>query len=177
MMTLKIGQRTTNGMGVVMTSALMPFVQQSVKLMVPWLIVMLSVILTDLIFGIRKSMKLGVHVSISTAVRNTMGKMVTYFSFVVMVCFIDAALSGNSTVAKWSCALVCVVEGVSIIGNMLKPYGMDFSLAELVRTVIKIGARRVTGEEVEDKDLKNVVREQNIANIRDREQRRWGKEK
>lgn len=67
------------------------FVMESLEHMLPWLMVTLVVILCDLVCGLRKSMLMGKKVRFSSAVRRTMGKMVTYFAFVVMVCMITVA--------------------------------------------------------------------------------------
>ena len=38
---------------------------------------------------------------------------------------------------KWACLLVCFIEGCSIIGNILKPKGIDFNLLNAFREVGK----------------------------------------
>ena len=65
------------------------FVQESIEHMIPWLIVSAAVIICDLACGLRKSIIMGEQVRFSRAVRRTMGKMVTYFSFVFMVVMIN----------------------------------------------------------------------------------------
>lgn len=65
----------------------------------------LSVILCDLAFGIRKSLIMGGAVRFSKAVRRTMGKMVTYFAFVCMVCMVEVAAGGGYGVDKWACLI------------------------------------------------------------------------
>lgn len=109
----------TSGFSVVATA----FIQESLSHMVPWLIVTLSVILCDLAFGIRKSLIMGEAVRFSKAVRRTMGKMVTYFAFVCMVCMVEVAAGGGYGVDKWACLSVCFVEFCSIVSNILKPKG------------------------------------------------------
>ena len=78
---------TTGGFAAIATA----FVAESLQNMIPWLIVTCSVILCDLLFGVRKSMLMGEKVRFSRAIRATMGKMVTYFAFVCMVCMISVA--------------------------------------------------------------------------------------
>lgn len=53
------------------------FIQESIGHMIPWLIVTGAVIVCDLIFGVRKSLLMDEEVRFSSAVRRTMGKMVT----------------------------------------------------------------------------------------------------
>ena len=60
--------QTTSGL---FTPVAIGFIQNSIQMMIPWLIVMFVVIITDLISGIRKSIKLGVEISPSTAFRET----------------------------------------------------------------------------------------------------------
>lgn len=100
--------------------------------MIPWLIVTGSVIVCDLIFGVRKSLLMDEEVRFSSAVRRTMGKMVTYFSFVVMVAMIDVAAGGDRQIEKWACLTVCFIEGISIIGNLLRPKGYNVNVIKAV---------------------------------------------
>ena len=58
------------------------FLGDGINIMAPWLVALTLVVLTDLVAGCRKSLKLGIHVSVSTAARETMGKLVVYCSSV-----------------------------------------------------------------------------------------------
>ena len=115
MMKDAITQGVSSGFAAVATA----FIQESLSHMVPWLIVSCAVILCDLAFGLRKSMLMKEEVRISRAFRRTMGKMVTYFSFVCMVCMINVAAGNDYAIDKWSCLLVCGIEFLSIISNIL----------------------------------------------------------
>lgn len=112
------------------------FVIESLHHMIVWLIVMFSVIMCDLAFGVRKRFILNEEVRISKAFRDTMGKMVTYFSFVVMVVMISEA-TGNDKIALWGVLAVCGVEGLSIIGNILRPKGYDVNLSAVITMLAK----------------------------------------
>ena len=114
------------------TTVAMAFIQESIIHMIPWLIVTCAVILCDLAFGIRCSLMLGEKVRFSSAARRTMGKMVTYFAFVVMVCMITVAAGSRWQIDIYACLLVCLIEGVSIIGNILKPKGYDIDLRKVL---------------------------------------------
>ena len=70
----------------------------------------------------------GEKVRFSRAIRATMGKMVTYFAFVVMVCMINVAAGNIYKIDVYSCLLICFIEGCSIIGNILKPKGYSFNM-------------------------------------------------
>lgn len=143
------------------------FLQDSVKTMIPWLLVMVAVVVCDLVVGIRKSMKLGVHVSWSMAARETMGKTVTYAAFVLMVAMIDAACGHSFHVAMWSCLFICAMEGGSIISNFLKPYGIDITPRQIARLLAMKGGR-LTRDEANE-----LITDEQIEHIRRREKARW----
>lgn len=108
------------------------FLNDCIGQMIPWLLVMIAVVICDLITGIRKSFFLKKAVSFSQALRRTMGKMITYFSFVLMVCMIQVASQTEIRIDVISCLLVCVIEGCSIFGNILRPKGYNLDLASVV---------------------------------------------
>ncbi len=122
------------------------FIGQTLSHMIPWLMVTAAVILCDLAFGVRKSLIMGDEVRFSRAVRNTMGKMVTYFAFVCMVCMICVASGEQYGIDQWSCLLICFIEGCSIIGNILKPKGIDFNLLGAFREIGKATFKKVNME-------------------------------
>lgn len=113
------------------------FVQESIGHMIPWLMVTGAVILCDLVFGIRKSLMLGEEVRFSSACRRTLGKAVTYFAFVLMVAMIDVAADGDKQIDKYACLLVCFIEGISIIGNLLKPKGYNVNVIKAIGLLFK----------------------------------------
>ena len=113
------------------------FVIDSLQLMIPWLIAMLCVIICDLVTGVRKSMLMGEHVRFSRAWRATMGKMVTYFSFVVMVVMVNRAAGGSFHIDTYACLFVCFIEGCSIISNILKPKGYNLNLSKAISLFCK----------------------------------------
>lgn len=118
------------------------FWNETLAHMIPWLIVSLAVIICDLAFGIRKSLLMDEEVRFSRAVRATMGKIVTYFSFVCMVCSITVAAEINYRIDVYACLLVCCIEGCSIVGNILRPKGIHLNpfglLVILCRKVFKV---------------------------------------
>ena len=112
------------------------FIQESLSHMVPWLIATGAVIFCDLCFGIRKSLLMREEVRVSKAFRRTMGKMVTYFSFVCMVCMVSVAADAGYHIDRWACLLVCGIEFFSIIGNILRPKGYDINLGKLLSALV-----------------------------------------
>lgn len=129
------------------------FVMESLQHMIPWLIVSFVVIITDLAFGVRKSLLMGETVRFSRAIRCTMGKMITYFAFVVMVCMISVATGHNWQIDVYACLFVCLIEGCSIIGNILKPKGIRIDMLGAARVFVKKAA------DVDDEDAKCILRE------------------
>ena len=108
------------------------FLNESIGHMIPWLAVSGAVILCDLVVGIRKCLAMKEEVRFSSACRRTMGKMVTYFTFVMMVAMIDVAANGGGTIDKYACLMVCFIEFTSIVSNMLKPKGYDVNIIKLI---------------------------------------------
>ncbi|MFR2069283.1 MAG: phage holin family protein [Bacteroides nordii] len=127
------------------------FIIETLENMIPWLIVSFAVIVCDLAFGVRKSLLLGEHVRFSRAIRATMGKMVTYFAFVCMVCMINVASKNQYSIDIYSCLLVCFIEGCSIIGNILKPKGIDVNMI----AAIGVFCKKVFS--IEKEDVKEII--------------------
>lgn len=132
----------------------MGFIQDSIVHMIPWLIVTCAVIVCDLICGLRCSMMLGEEIRFSSAVRRTMGKMVTYFAFCVMMCMISVATGSGNHIDKYACLSVCFIECCSIFNNILKPKGynldMQKALALMGMKLLKVGR-----EDIKDVITKN----------------------
>lgn len=130
-------------------SVMWVFMADSLAEMIPWLVVMFSVIVCDLITGCRKSFTMGEEVRFSRAFRATMGKTVTYFSFVLMVVFIERAAGGEYNIDKWSILFICFIEFCSIISNILKPKGYNINIIGLL-SVINKKAFNIDKEDTKD---------------------------
>lgn len=128
------------------------FLQATIAHMIPWLMASFAVIMCDLAFGIRKSLLMNEEVRISSAVRRTMGKMVTYFAFVCMVCMVSVAAGSDYGIDKWACLLVCGIEFMSIISNILKPKGYSLNVKAIVAAVF---GRALGGSKKEYEDVIN----------------------
>lgn len=118
------------------SSIALAVLQDAIQTIIVWLLVMFAVVCCDLFAGVSKSLKMGEHISTSKAVRNTMSKLVVYFSFVLMVALLDTATEHEYHIAKWACLLICVIEMGSIISNILKPHGIDLSLRRVLAVFI-----------------------------------------
>ena len=153
------------------------FITQTLEHMIPWLMVSAAVILCDLAFGVRKSLLMGEEVRFSRAVRNTMGKMVTYFAFVCMVCMICVASGEKYQIDIWACLLVCFIEGCSIIGNILRPKGIDFNLIGAFGAMFKkVGLEKEDAKDVFKEISKEEMEKRRKQNERRKELRRKKKE-
>ena len=147
---MKINTTVTMAAGGALTPVASAFIGDTIYVMLPWLMTMFSIILADLISGVRKSKKLNVRVSWTTAARETMGKMVTYFSFVLAAAMIDVAANGNAVIARWVCLIVCALEGGSVLSNILKPYGIIISPKGVMKFILKRTPLAPTDEEAEE---------------------------
>ncbi len=161
---------TLTACGVTSTTT-MAFLDDTLATMIPWLLAMLGVVTADLIAGLRKSIKLGIHVSWSMAFRNTMGKMVTYVAFVMMVALIDSACGHQFKIAMWSCLFVCLLEGGSIVSNLMKPYGLDITPKNIFAFAAKVLSAKALRLDV-GTDAFNVDDEA-MDGIKEREKDRW----
>lgn len=152
----------------IFTPVFTAFAIDTVRVMIPWLIAMLCVIISDLVAGVRKSIKFGVHVSWSTAFRETFGKIVVYFAFAVTAAVVDVAAHGDTVIAKWCCLAVITVEGGSIMSNILKPHGIELSLKGILKyLLIRSGIGSNSANEILD--------EKKWEEMRERERERWNR--
>ena len=163
---MKIPEPLTQGASWVLTPIALAFIQQSIVIMIPWLIATLAVIIADLASGIRKSHLLGVHVSPSTAIRETIGKIIVYFSFILAVAMIDVAAEGGMAIAKWCCLFIMGVEGCSVLSNILKPSGVQVSLKGVLKLLLKRSPLGIGDEEADE-----------IIKTARREDRKWNRRK
>lgn len=111
---------------------------QALEPLVNWLLVMTFIIIADLVSGIRKHYLLQDEpIRFSKGVRDTMGKCVTYYSFVVAFVMIEVASDHIMHIDRWACLSVCAIESFSIVNNLLKPHGLQLSLQGLMRVLGK----------------------------------------
>ena len=155
----------------VFTPLFTAFALDTLRVMLPWQIAMMCVITADLVAGVRKSLKLGVHVSWSTAVRETLGKIVVYFAWTSAASVIDVAAQGNTTIAKWACLIVCSIEGGSILSNILKPHGVELSLKAILKYLLVHSPIHADPHEAEE-----IVDAKRVEEIRKRERERWARQ-
>ncbi len=143
------------------------FLQEALIVMVPWIITMFFVILADLAAGVWKSYKLGIELRFSRGLRETMGKLLVYFAFVCMVACINVAYKGEFQFAKWAAGIVIAIEFGSIIGNILKPHGINISLSAIIKAILQKSPLPLTCEQADA-----IVQEKNIEEIIEEEKKR-----
>ncbi|MBQ0113679.1 MAG: phage holin family protein [Bacteroidales bacterium] len=104
------------------------FVIDAIGELIPWLITMTTIIFADLVSGIFKSYKLKEKIRFSKAVRDSMAKFCTYYSVCVCACFTQIAAHTDINISRDTCLIVCGIEAISIIGNILHwhGYSVDF---------------------------------------------------
>lgn len=109
---------------------------QALEPLVNWLLVMTFIIIADLASGIRKHYLLrDEEIRFSKGVRDTMGKFVTYYAFVVAFVMLDIASGHDYHIDKWACLGVCFIESISIMNNLLKPHGWELSFEGIMRVL------------------------------------------
>jgi len=167
---MRIGENTTMTVSGLFTPAATAFMGSTVEMMIPWLLAMMMAVVVDLIAGIRKSLLLGVRVSPSSAFRATMGKIVVYVAFVLMVCMLDVAARGSGVIAKWCCLFIAGLELGSVASNLLKPYGIDMTMKGIVRLLLNRSPLRV-----DDREADVLLNEQRREEMAGEERRKWGR--
>ena len=168
---MRIGYKIKMGVCGLSSVGTTTFLGDGINTMIPWLVALTAVVMADLAAGCRKSLKLGVHVSVTTAVRETMGKLVVYWSFVLMVATIEVAIGHKFSVAMWGCLIICAFEGLSVLGNILKPMGIDLSLAN----ILKVSLQRGFG--FSKQQANDVAKSETVEQIRQREEKKWNRRK
>lgn len=166
---MRIGSNITLMANTIFTSMATMYLQDSVQTMAPWLMAMLAVVICDLIAGIRKSLMLGVHISISKAARETMGKIVVYTSFVISSAMVEVATGHSIRLAMWLCLVVAAFEFGSIIANIAAPMGYDISVTGLLRVL----GKRSLG--FNDEEAKEIIKDNTRSELRGRTDKKFNK--
>ena len=66
-----------------------------------------------------------------------MGKMVTYFSVVLMLVILNLAMGGGYNIDKLGVLFVCLIEACSIVSNILRPRGIHINLGVAISILLK----------------------------------------
>lgn len=113
------------------------FVVESLEHLIPWLFVIAAIILCDLITGLARCYKQQIKIRFSKAIRDTLAKSCVYFSSIVCAAFVDVASQADYTIDKWICLLICFIEGVSILSNILKWHGYEIDFNKVIGVILK----------------------------------------
>ena len=140
------------------------FLQNSIEVMVPWFFTLFAFVIADLAGGYYKAHKLSVYFAWSTAIRESVGKIVVYTSGVLALAMVDVAASGSMVIAKWCCLLLSLVEGGSFVSNLLAPHGIKLSLKGLLKLLLKKSPLGIGDEEADE-----------IIKVARRENDKWNK--
>lgn len=157
---------------------LLSFLGEAAQLMVPWFIAMFTTVMADLAAGIWKSYKLKIPIRFSKACRETMGKMIVYFAFVLMACTVSVAADGGTEWAKWLCLFIILIEVGSMISNFLKPHGINISMNAFIKAILTHSALPFSCENVDDlieKESIEQIREEELA--KDKAEQEWKEKK
>lgn len=161
---MKITAQVSEVTGGIFLPILLSFLGEALKLMIPWFVTMFTVVICDLAAGLYKSYRLKVPIRFSRACRDTMGKLIVYFTFVVMVCCINIAAHGEFHVSKWAVYFIVVIEIGSIVSNLLKPHGINLSLNAIIKAFLTHSTVPITyqeaGEIVEKKSIDDIRKEE-----------------
>lgn len=126
---------------------------------------MTAFVLADLAAGVRKSYKLGVKVSWSTALRETGGKWVTYLAIILAVCMLNVVATEGETFAKWACLAIMALEGGSVVSNLLRPYGIVVTPKGVLLWLLR---RSPIGGDVDE-----LAKEEEVKRARRDENQKW----
>lgn len=140
-------ERSLMHIGTAAAAGLSLFVEEALRDIAVWLAVMLAAIVADLAAGTYKVVKRGGRLRVSKGLRDTMGKVAVYFSFVVAAVFAEKA--AGIGLARWACLMVIAGEGLSIASNLLKAHGFELDVAALLRA-----AGKKAGVEAADRIVK-----------------------
>ena len=169
MSTRYIAVQVTGG---ILIPILMEFLGKALTQMIPWFIAMTSVILADLVSGIWKSVRLDIPVRFSKACRETMGKFIVYFAFVMMAACVNVAENGEFDWCRWVALFVIVIEFGSMASNILKPHGINISLSALIKAFINHSFKDLTCPELDE-----IIEKEDVQSIREEEMQKYNYDK
>lgn len=133
------------------------FLNSTVQLSFPWLIVMAAVIILDLIVGLKKAVFVGEEVRISNAIRRTLTKTIGYFWLVFTLGFIDTASKFDLSFTTWGCLIVCGIELSSTISNFLKMKGYKFNREKGFDFLVRKTMKRFGVDSLEKGELTELI--------------------
>lgn len=103
----------------------------------PWLVAMTAVVMVDLFAGLRRCWLVGEEIRWSKGFRATISKLITYWAFALGAVCVQEACDDVYPIAMWACLSVIAIEGMSILGNILKPHGINLNVVQLIKSIGK----------------------------------------
>ena len=138
------------------SAALVTILQTAVLRMIPFAVPAIALLFLDLLYGCRAAKYRGEPVRISTAIRRTTTKFFGYVCWLILSSTL--AIAFDKDWLEWgTLGLVYANEGLSIIGNYLETKGINFSIVNVYKWVIKVFAKKVTGEEMSDDEAGSII--------------------
>jgi hypothetical protein len=132
------------------------FLQSAVLRMIPYSVPALLLIALDLLYGVRSAKFRGEKVRFSTAVRRTVSKIVSYICWLILASTL--AISFNKDWLEWFVlGLVYANEFASIVGNYLETKGIEFSMVNLYRWILKVITGKV-GEAIDSAEAGEIIK-------------------
>lgn len=139
------------------TVAIMAFFSTAMREILPWLALCIPFIVLDLMYGIRAARHRGDKVRISTAIRRSVDKLVSYVMWVAAAVML-AQLFEVRWLEKAVLGLVYGNELISIIGNHLETKGVELSISDLWRLLVRKGAGKV-GVDISAEEAEAIIKD------------------
>ena len=137
--------------------AAVAFLQEAVLRMVPYAIIAVPLIILDLVYGVRAAKYRKESIRLSTALRRTVTKILTYVCWIVLSSAL--ALAFDHTWLEWLViGLVFVNELSSVVGNYLETKGLELSWKAIGAAFSKIFGQK-TGIDTEGINPADFVQE------------------
>lgn len=132
------------------------FLKTAVLRMIPYSVPALALIALDLLYGVRAARHRGEKIRVSKGLRQSVTKVFTYVIWLVLASTL--ALAFNKEWLEWgTLGLVYANELASVIGNYLETKGIELSMVDLYRLIVRKGAEKV-GVEIGKEDAEGIIK-------------------
>ena len=132
------------------------FFSNSVKEMIPWLIVAIPLVILDLQWGVKAARARGETIRFSKAFRKTFGKVAEYICWSVLAATMSLAF-GYKWIEWLVLGVVYINELSSIVGNYLETRGLHLSMLDLYRLVFRKAGEKV-GIDIEKEEVEQIIK-------------------
>lgn len=139
------------------TVTLMAFFSDAMIKILPWLALAVPFLLLDLLYGVKAARFRGDKIRFSTGLRRSIDKAVSYIMWVAAAVMLSSLFEAP-WLDKVVLGLVYGNEFFSIIGNYLEMHGVELSMANLWKTILRKGAGKV-GVEISQEEADALLSE------------------